>query len=108
MSEDGRPAEELVTAADVGAIEVVAADAAERLARVCGEWPAERFRELVLDVARVRLHHGVPRAAYEVMRREWEARQRAARRDDVTPSPVSLPPLRGYPAAPDRSASAPT
>ena len=107
MSEDGRPAEELVTAADVGAIEVVAADAAERLACVCGEWPAERFRELVLDVARVRLHHGVPRAEYEVMRREWEARQRAAHRD-VTPPPVSLPPLRGYPAAPDRSASAPT
>lgn len=107
MSDDGRLTEELVTDAEAGAVEVVAADAAERLACVCAGWPADRFRSLVLDVARVRLHHGVTRAQFESLRRDHEVRQRVAHRDVVTPPPEPLPLPRRYPASRDRSASAP-
>jgi hypothetical protein len=111
MSEIGRSAGELVTATEAGAIEVMAAQAAERLAGVCVGWPADRFRALVLDVARVRLRHGIPRAEYEVLRREWERRSSAA--PPVPLADVRLPTAlptdaRGSPAALDRSASAPT
>ena len=108
MSDGGRLTGELVTGADEDAVEVVAADAAERLACVCVGWPAERFRSLVLDVALVRLHHGVPRAELESIRHRLELRQRTVHRDAVRPPPLPLPPpSRGYPAAPDPSASAP-
>ena len=106
MSDGGRLTEELVTDAEDGAVEVVAADAAERLACVCAGWPAERFRSLVLDVARVRLHHGITRPDFDVLRREHEARQRAAHRDVIMPPSVPRP-ARRYPVSPDPSASAP-
>jgi hypothetical protein len=108
MSESHRPSEDLVTADDAGAAEVVAAEAAERLASICAGWPADRFRALVLDVARVRLHHRPPRAEFVAMQRQTEARRRAAARPAITPPPVPLPSPRGYPAAQDPSASAPT
>jgi hypothetical protein len=111
MSEIGRMAGELVTATEAGAIEVMAAQAAERLAGVCEGWPADRFRALVLDVARVRLRYGVPRAEYEALRREWERRALAVPEQapaDVRP-PMQLPSAaRGFPAALDRPANAPT
>jgi hypothetical protein len=107
MSDDRRLTEELVTDAEAGAVEVVAADAAERLACVCAGWPADRFRSLVLDVARVRLRHGVPRAQFEALRRDGEIRQRAAHRAAITPPPAALTQARRFPASPGPSASAP-
>lgn len=107
MHESGRPTEDLVTAAEEGVVELVAADAAERLAGVCEGWPADRFRALVLDIALVRLHHGISRAELEAMRRRSELRQRTAHRDAITPPPSLPPPARRFPVAPDPSASAP-
>ncbi len=128
---------DLVTAAEAGAIEVVAAHAAERLAAVCAGWPSDRFRSLVLDVARVQLRFGIPRAEFESLRREWERRALATHHDVAPPAqlpeplavlaieppvpatapdapadlrpPVQLPAsARGFPAFLDRPASAPT
>ena len=113
MSDDDPSAGELVTAAEEGALEVVADDAARRLAVVCAGWPADRFRELVAHVAAVRLHYGIPRVEYDALLRAWMARRAAERRrtpdDVVMPPPVELPPqARGFPAVRDRPASAPT
>ena len=83
MSDVDRMAGELVTATDAGAIELVAAHAAERLAGICEGWPADRFRRLVLEVARVRLRFGIPRAEYEMLRLEYERRSAATHHDVV-------------------------
>src|SRR5688572_24618380 len=90
MSDVGRMAGELVTATDAGAVEVVAAQAAERLAGVCPGWPADRFRALVLDGARARLRFAVPRAEVEARIREWERRSPATHHDVLLPP---APPL---------------
>jgi hypothetical protein len=106
MSDFGPTTGDLVTATEAGAIEAVAAQAAERLAGICAGWPPDRFRALVLDVARVRLHFGIPRAEFEsLLHAQASAPAPPA---DVSP-PMRLPPAtRGFPAFPDRPASAPT
>jgi hypothetical protein len=66
------PDRAVVTDADDGALEIVEADVAERLRPVCTDWPDDRFRLLVHDVAVSTLRFGIARATFETLRKRYE------------------------------------
>ena len=51
------------------ALELLEQDIAERLAPVCGNMPRESFRELVHDIAMVKIKYGVQSLASEELHR---------------------------------------